>query len=181
MIYRNHALSVKAKGWRKTPATKSRGPYAADRDQWVGYDDPASAAAKAKYVAENGFGGAALWTADLDDFNNLCCLGPSPVTRAVSFVLRGVHASSPVSGCGRPPPVVTPEPFIPTTTTFDWGGDWATTERAKPKPKPSPPKKEPEDIESVERPPPQFEPIEAEEQDSNEVNTSLNLCDRKAM
>ena len=166
----HHALSVKSKGWRKTPATKSRGPYAADRDQWVGYDDPASAAAKAKYVAESGFGGAALWTADLDDFNNLCCLGPSPVTRAVSFVLRGVHASSPVAGCGRPPPVVTPEPFIPTTTTFDWGGDWATTERAKPKPKPSPPKKEPEDIESVERPPPQFEPIEAEEE-IKEVNT----------
>jgi GH18 family chitinase len=39
----------------------------------VGFDDPVFARTKAEYVVENGFGGAALWTADLDDFNNLCC------------------------------------------------------------------------------------------------------------
>ena len=168
-------FAVTANGWRKTPANKSRGPYAADRDQWVGYDDPSSAAAKAEYIAESGFGGAALWTADLDDFNNLCCLGPNPVTRAVSSVLRGVHSSPPVSGCGRPPPVVTPEPFIPTTTTFDWGGEWATTERTKPKPRP--PKKEPEDVDLVERPPPQYPDAE---QGSNQVSYNVKFflpCD----
>lgn len=160
-------FAVTANGWRKTPADKSRGPYAADRDQWVSYDDPSSAAAKAEYITENGFGGAALWTADLDDFNNLCCLGPNPVTRAVSSVLRGVHASPPRgAGCGRPPAVVTPEPFVPTTTTFDWGGAWTTTtERTKPKP----PAEEPEGINLVDRPPAQFPELA---QGGDEVDSS---------
>ena len=166
-------------GWRKTPGTKSRGPYATDRrDQWVSYDDVSSARAKAEYVRDNQLGGAALWTADLDDFNNLCCLGPNPVTRAVSSVLRGGHSSpatvgnSPgflkgslvqkirsfLTGCGRPPPVATPKPFVPTTTE-DSGGGWTT-----PKPQPKPPKKEqPEGIPaSADRPPPQFEAVVAE-------------------
>lgn len=159
--------AVTANSWRKTPASKSRGPYASDRDQWVGYDDPSSAAAKAEYIAESGFGGAALWTADLDDFNNLCCLGPNPVTRAVSSVLRGVHASPPVAGCGRPPPVVTPEPFVPTTTTFDWGSAWTTTTTERTRPKP--PKQEPEDINLVERPPPQYP-------DADEAGKEVRNC-----
>ena len=151
---------VTSNGWKKTPATKSRGPYATDRrDQWVSYDDVSSARAKAEYVRENNLGGAALWTADLDDFNNLCCLGPNPVTRAVSSVLRGVHASPATPGCGRPPPVSTPRPFVPTTTE-DSGGGWT-----EPKP-PKPPKKKPEGVaDSVDRPPPQFEPIVAEEEE----------------
>ncbi len=47
----------------------------------MGYDDAESAARKAEFVVENGYGGATLYTVDLDDFNNLCCKGPNPVSK----------------------------------------------------------------------------------------------------
>ena len=68
------ALSVK-QGWSKNDGNNNYGPFASSsRDkQWVGYDDVRSISKKAKYILENEYGGAAVWTLDLDDFNNLCC------------------------------------------------------------------------------------------------------------
>jgi chitinase len=37
-------------------------------DQWVGYDDPNSAAVKANYVVSNNLGGAMIWDLPSDDF-----------------------------------------------------------------------------------------------------------------
>lgn len=66
-------------GWSKQSGTRQRGPYAhsAASKQWVGYDDVEAVARKADYIQERGYGGAAVWTLDLDDFNNLCCQGES--------------------------------------------------------------------------------------------------------
>ena len=44
------------------------GPYAYKGDQWVGYDTPDSAAAKAEYVERMGLGGAMIWDLATDDF-----------------------------------------------------------------------------------------------------------------
>ena len=103
------------------------GPYAhsAAEKQWVGYDDVNSIAKKAEYVKIKDYGGAAVWTLDLDDFNNLCCLGASPLLNILSESLRGVGSTR--GGCGRPDAPVTPPPNRLETTTYDDGssnGGW---------------------------------------------------------
>ena len=95
----------------KVSGTADQGPHAYDTRSglWVGYDDVDSAIQKATYLLQNGYGGAAIWTLDFDDFNNLCCGGPSPILKAVSHTVRGQN-NNPSSSCNRPPPVVTPPP-----------------------------------------------------------------------
>ena len=106
----------------KVSGTDERGPYAYNirNGLWVGYDDIGSAGEKASYILRNGFGGAAIWTLDFDDFNNLCCNGPSPILNAVSRVLRGqTNNVASLNNCQRPPTVVTPAP--PEFDTWDDG------------------------------------------------------------
>ncbi len=76
--------------------------------------------------------GATLWTVDLDDFNNMCCLGVNPLQNAASKVLRGYSNSKP-GDCARPPTVSTPPPIALETTPWDDGGEW------RPKPTAPPP------------------------------------------
>jgi len=114
-------------GWTKVDGNNNHGPYAhsAKEKQWVGYDDINSIAKKAEYVKIKDYGGAAVWTLDLDDFNNICCLGPSPLLNILSETLRGVGSTQ--GGCGRPNPPVTPPPNKIETTTYDDGsnnGGW---------------------------------------------------------
>ncbi len=66
-------MTVKSLEWKKVDGVKEHGPYAYNHDQWVGFDDAEMAKTKAAFVVEKGYGGAAIWTVDLDDFNNICC------------------------------------------------------------------------------------------------------------
>ncbi|KMQ90450.1 putative chitinase 1 [Lasius niger] len=59
---------IKRHGWKTAP-----GPSAQFEDQWVGYEDRESVYAKGKYITANDYGGATMWTVDLDDFQNRCC------------------------------------------------------------------------------------------------------------
>ena len=95
----------------KVPSTSDQGPYAYNSRSglWVGYDDMKSASQKAKYLIENGYGGAAIWTLDFDDFNNICCNGPNPILTAVSNAVRG-QTNKIASNCDKPPAPVTPPP-----------------------------------------------------------------------
>nr|XP_044994601.1 acidic mammalian chitinase-like [Jaculus jaculus] len=48
-------------------------PYAYQGNQWVGYDNDKSFKIKAQWLVENKFGGAMVWSVDLDDVHNSFC------------------------------------------------------------------------------------------------------------
>ncbi|XP_070161707.1 probable chitinase 10 [Polyergus mexicanus] len=100
---------IKRHGW-KTEV----GPSAQFEDQWVGYENRESVYAKGKYITVNGYGGATMWTVDLDDFQNRCCSESYPLLKAINRALD--RLSTPISeDCQRPPQPVTPQ--APTLTT----------------------------------------------------------------
>ncbi|XP_067863874.1 chitinase-3-like protein 1 [Heptranchias perlo] len=56
-------------------------PYAFKDNVWLGYDDQRSIDIKIKWLKNNGFGGALLWTLDLDDFTGHCKHGANPLLK----------------------------------------------------------------------------------------------------
>uniref|UniRef100_A0A3Q3FUH0 chitinase n=1 Tax=Labrus bergylta TaxID=56723 RepID=A0A3Q3FUH0_9LABR len=48
-------------------------PYATTYSQWVGFDDTTSISTKINYLKANNFGGAFVWSLDLDDFTGQFC------------------------------------------------------------------------------------------------------------
>ncbi|KAL5281574.1 Cht3 family protein [Megaselia abdita] len=96
--------------------THKSGPFAMLRNQWVGYEDPDSVEAKARYAVNNGFGGIAAWTVDLDDFHNRCCSEDFPLLRAVNRALGRLNSQPPRGdNCQRPSEPVTPAAPVMTT------------------------------------------------------------------
>lgn len=97
-------------------------PYAFRGTQWVGYDNVASVRRKASYIQREGFGGAMVFSIDMDDFRNTCCSEAFPLTKAIARILgiRNDPQPTPGSNCGRPPGPVTPPPLA-ITTGFDSG------------------------------------------------------------
>lgn len=67
------------------------GPSAHFEDQWVGYEDRESVYAKGKYIMRNGYGGATMWTVDLDDFQNLCCSESYPLLKTINRALGACY------------------------------------------------------------------------------------------
>ncbi|KAL6266443.1 hypothetical protein P5V15_003293 [Pogonomyrmex californicus] len=96
------------------------GPSAHFEDQWVGYEDRESVYAKGKYIMGNQYGGATMWTVDLDDFQNLCCLESYPLLKTINRALGRLSASV-SEGCQRPSQPVTPQ--APTLTTHSDAND----------------------------------------------------------
>ena len=99
-------------------------PFAYGGNQWVSFDSVDSARRKAEWIRREGFGGAMIFSIDMDDFSNVCCLESFPLTKAVARALSIRDDAQPAGGnCERPPPAVTPPP-IPLTTGFDSGDFW---------------------------------------------------------
>lgn len=67
-------------------------PYMVDGDQWVGFDDERSIRNKMHWIKTNGYGGAMVWTVDMDDFSGNICGGnvKYPLIGAMREELRGV-------------------------------------------------------------------------------------------
>jgi chitinase len=55
--------------WCLKQVDDPNGPYAYGQGVWVGYDTPEQAGRKAKYIMDNGLGGAMFWDLSTDDFN----------------------------------------------------------------------------------------------------------------
>lgn len=67
-------------------------PYLVYGDQWVGFDDERSIRNKMHWLKSSGYGGAMVWTVDMDDFNGTSCVGNVryPLIGAIREELRGV-------------------------------------------------------------------------------------------
>ncbi|XP_044253062.1 probable chitinase 10 [Tribolium madens] len=67
-------------------------PYAVNGDQWIGFDDEKSIRNKMKWIKDNGFAGAMVWTIDMDDFSGTICGGQVkfPLIGAMREELRGI-------------------------------------------------------------------------------------------
>ncbi|RZB40987.1 chitinase, partial [Asbolus verrucosus] len=67
-------------------------PYVVDGDQWIGFDDEKSIRYKMKWIKDNGFAGAMVWTIDMDDFTGTVCGGEVkfPLIGAMREELRGI-------------------------------------------------------------------------------------------
>uniref|UniRef100_A0A0A1X9V2 Probable chitinase 3 n=1 Tax=Zeugodacus cucurbitae TaxID=28588 RepID=A0A0A1X9V2_ZEUCU len=67
-------------------------PYMVDGDQWVGFDDERAIRNKMHWIKSNGFGGAMVWTVDMDDFKGEVCGGnvKYPLIGAMREELLGI-------------------------------------------------------------------------------------------
>lgn len=67
-------------------------PYLVDGDQWVGFDDERAIRNKMHWIKTNGYGGAMVWTVDMDDFTGTVCGNDVkyPLIGAMREELRGV-------------------------------------------------------------------------------------------
>ncbi|XP_014849997.1 PREDICTED: acidic mammalian chitinase-like [Poecilia mexicana] len=63
-------------------------PYAVKGSEWVGFDNKQSYAIKAQYMKDNNYGGAFVWSLDLDDFaGQFCGQGSYPLIRYLRSLL----------------------------------------------------------------------------------------------
>lgn len=71
-------------------------PYAISGDQWIGFDDERSIRNKMKWIKDNGYAGAMVWTVDMDDFTGNFCGGDVkyPLIGAMRLVFRAIIVHS---------------------------------------------------------------------------------------
>ncbi|RVE70894.1 hypothetical protein OJAV_G00068520 [Oryzias javanicus] len=63
-------------------------PFATKQNEWVGYDDKDSYNTKVRYMKNNRFGGAFVWSLDLDDFaGQFCGQGNYPLIKHLRSLL----------------------------------------------------------------------------------------------
>ncbi|XP_036894689.1 oviduct-specific glycoprotein [Sturnira hondurensis] len=73
-------------------------PYAYKGEEWLGYDDAASFRHKALHIKKEHFGGAMVWTLDLDDVRGTFCgTGPFPLVCVLHRLLWQAESSSTLS------------------------------------------------------------------------------------
>ncbi|KAK9530009.1 hypothetical protein VZT92_011547 [Zoarces viviparus] len=85
-------------------------PYAVTENQWVGFDNEASLDTKVNYLKTNNFGGACVWSLDLDDTTGkFCKMGKCPFISHLHDILVPDFPSFSTTT----PPTTT----MPTTTT----------------------------------------------------------------
>uniref|UniRef100_A0A8C6UVW0 Acidic mammalian chitinase n=1 Tax=Neogobius melanostomus TaxID=47308 RepID=A0A8C6UVW0_9GOBI len=72
-------------------------PYAIQGNDWVGFDNMRSLGIKVEYLKKNNFGGALVWTLDLDDFSGqFCGQGKYPLISHIRSALEtGATAKPP--------------------------------------------------------------------------------------
>uniref|UniRef100_A0A8C2XLN7 chitinase n=1 Tax=Cyclopterus lumpus TaxID=8103 RepID=A0A8C2XLN7_CYCLU len=81
-------------------------PYAYHQGTWVGYDNIKSFQAKIQWLKQSGFGGAMVWSLDLDDFSGTFCgQGKYPL---INTIKAGLGTGASCTSRLEPLPPVTP-------------------------------------------------------------------------
>uniref|UniRef100_A0A3B5ATH5 Acidic mammalian chitinase n=1 Tax=Stegastes partitus TaxID=144197 RepID=A0A3B5ATH5_9TELE len=79
---------------------EQQAPYAVKGDEWVGFDNKQSYKIKAQYLKDNGFGGAFVWSLDLDDFaGQFCGQGAYPL---ITYLRTLLNSDFPVAETAWP-------------------------------------------------------------------------------
>ncbi|KAJ0037002.1 hypothetical protein NQD34_005679 [Periophthalmus magnuspinnatus] len=80
-------------------------PYATKQNEWVGYDNKNSFQTKVQYLKEKAFGGAFVWTLDLDDFSGQFCGQGAYALISIlrSLLISGTTNPAPTLPSARPP------------------------------------------------------------------------------
>ncbi|EPQ03821.1 Oviduct-specific glycoprotein [Myotis brandtii] len=85
-------------GAKKCWIEHQRVPYAYKGEEWVGYDDAISFRHKASFIKKEHYGGAMIWTLDLDDVRGtFCATGPFPLVSVLKNLLLQAESSSTLS------------------------------------------------------------------------------------
>uniref|UniRef100_A0A7N6FDR2 Acidic mammalian chitinase n=1 Tax=Anabas testudineus TaxID=64144 RepID=A0A7N6FDR2_ANATE len=86
-------------------------PYAYNNGIWVGYDNVKSFQIKIDWLKQSGFGGAMVWSLDLDDFSGTFCgQGTYPL---INTIKSGLGTGTSCSARANPLPPVTPTQQAP--------------------------------------------------------------------
>ncbi|XP_047439170.1 acidic mammalian chitinase-like [Mugil cephalus] len=81
-------------------------PYAYNQGTWVGYDNVKSFQTKIQWLKQSGFGGAMVWSLDLDDFSGTFCgQGAYPL---INTIKSGLGTGTTCSPRTQPLPPVQP-------------------------------------------------------------------------
>ncbi|CAG6021737.1 unnamed protein product, partial [Menidia menidia] len=92
-------------------------PYAVKGNEWVGFDNRKSFEIKAQYVKDQKFGGAFVWSLDLDDFSGeFCGQGNYPLISHLRSLLDSDYTPA-TPAATQPPAANTTTPRPSTTTT----------------------------------------------------------------
>ncbi|XP_075052134.1 acidic mammalian chitinase-like [Mixophyes fleayi] len=76
--------------------TDQRVPIACKDNEWVAFDNKESYDCKVRFLKESGFGGAMVWTIDLDDFlGTFCNEGKYPLISHLKSLLEGSTINCP--------------------------------------------------------------------------------------
>ncbi|XP_075052131.1 acidic mammalian chitinase-like [Mixophyes fleayi] len=101
--------------------TDQRVPYACKDNEWVGFDNKESYDCKVRFLNESGFGGAMVWTIDLDDFlGTFCSEGKYPLISHLKSLLEGSTINCPGEICDSN--ITIPTTRTTTTSTTTPGG-----------------------------------------------------------
>ncbi|XP_029287502.1 acidic mammalian chitinase-like [Cottoperca gobio] len=95
-------------------------PYAYKQGTWVGYDNVKSFQAKIQWLKQSGFGGAMVWSLDLDDFSGTFCgQGKYPL---INTIKSGLGTGASCTSRTVPLPPVAPTKQAPPQPSGGGGG-----------------------------------------------------------